>query len=176
MITKFSTHFLNVKFWIKILGCHNVVVKWIHQTGFWTKHFCETQNAECLWEVNQFSEWIQAFWTFLNQNSAFSHSSNMHHILEFCTSCWYSVAKWLWKKPHVLWRKRCRYRFSLLCCQFPRQYRRFRHRRLWSFSHNINHIGIPWFLIKAVRIQWDSQWNTQWSYQWDIQWSYLWNI
>ena len=116
------------------------MVKWIHQTGFWTKHFCETQNAECLWEVNQFSEWIQEFWTFLNQNSAFSHSSNMHHILEFCTSCWYSVAKWLWKKPHVLWRKRCRYRFSLLCCQFPRLNRRFRHRRVWSFSHNINHI------------------------------------
>ena len=116
------------------------MVKWIHQTGFWTKDFCETQNAECLWKVNQFSEWIQVFWTFFNQNSAFSHSSNMHHILEFCTSCWYSVAKWLWKKPHVLWRKRCRYRFSLLCCQFPRQYRRFRHKRVWSFSHNINHI------------------------------------
>ena len=79
------------------------MVKWIHQTGIWTKHFCETRNAECLWEVDQFSEWIQAFWTFLNQNSAFSHSSNMHHILEFCTSCWYSVAKWLWKKPHVFY-------------------------------------------------------------------------
>ena len=94
---------MNVKFWVKILGCHNVVVKWIHQTGIWTKHFCETRNAECLWEVNQFTKWIQTFWRFLNQNSAFSHSSDMHHILEFCTSCWYSVAKWLWKISHMLY-------------------------------------------------------------------------
>ena len=138
--TKFQHIFLNVKFWVKILGCHNVVVKWIHQTQIWTKHFCETRDAGCHWEVNRFKEWIQAFWRFLNQNWAFSRNTNTHHFHEFYTSCWYSVAKWLWKKPHVLWRKRCRYRFSLLCCQFPRQYRRFRHRRVWSLSHNINHI------------------------------------
>ena len=79
------------------------MVKWIHQTGIWTKHFCETRNAECLWEVDQFSEWIQAFWSFLNQNWAFSQDTNIHHFHEFCTSCSDSVVSWPLKNSHVLY-------------------------------------------------------------------------
>ena len=76
---------------------------WIHQTGTWTNHLCETRNAECHSQVNRFTEWIQAFWRFLNQNWAFSHSANIHHFHEFWTSCWKPVAQWPSKKGHTLY-------------------------------------------------------------------------
>jgi len=77
------------------------VVKWILLSEFPRKHFCETQNADCHWKVNQFREWIQAFWKFLNQNSAFSRSINIHHFLEFSTSFWESVANWVCEDANI---------------------------------------------------------------------------
>ena len=62
-----------------------------------------------------------------------SYSRFLNIMLIFC-------CKVTLQKATCSMTKRCRYRFSLLCCQFPRQYRRFRHKRVWSFSHNINHI------------------------------------
>ena len=34
----------------------------------------------------------------------------------------------------------------------------------------------PWFLIKAVRIEWSSQWDNQWDNQWVFQWNVQFNI
>ena len=69
----------------------------------------------------------------------------MHHILEFCTSCWYYVAKWLWKKAHIGWRKRCQFRFSRFCSQFSWQYHRSRHKRVSSFFHDIIYFSTTFF-------------------------------
>ena len=42
--------------------------------------FSKTKNDECDLKVNRFQKWIQAFWTSLNQNLAFSRSNNIHHF------------------------------------------------------------------------------------------------
>ena len=92
--TKSQHFFLNLEFCVKILEYDKHRVHCFFSGRILTKHFSKTKNADCHLKVNQFQEWIQAFWKFLNQNSAFSRSTNIHH---FSTSLWRNVATWgLW--------------------------------------------------------------------------------
>ena len=74
---------------------------WILSGPIPRKVFSKKQSADCHLKVNQFGEWIQAFWSFLNQNSEFSWGINIHHFLTFSTSFWESVANWVCENANI---------------------------------------------------------------------------
>ena len=92
--------FQNFEFCAEILGWTNSSMHWLLFGQFLKKVFGARAHAACLYKVNQFSEWIQAFWSLLRRNAAFSQSTNIHHFLQISTSFEKSVETWvLWICP-----------------------------------------------------------------------------
>ena len=92
--------FYNFEFCAEILGSTNSSMHWLLFGQFLKKVFGARAHAACLYKVNQFSEWIQAFWSLLRRNAAFSQNTNIHHFLQISTSFEKSVETWvLWICP-----------------------------------------------------------------------------